>query len=249
MTRNRAIVAAAVFLTAAVACLVVIALSMRGPERVETLGTLDPVPATAVPPDTVVPGTLPPATEAPTTTVAPAPSTTSPPVTARPAPPTTRPAPRPAPPAPAPVPAEGFHLAVPAIGVDAEVVAVGVQPGTNAMEIPDIDHVGWYKFGVLPGDAEGTAVLVGHVDGNGRPGVFSQLRTLVPGDPLTVTLPDGSTRAFVVSGREEFNKQALPADLFRRDGSPRLALITCGGPFDRATGHYVDNVVVVATPA
>jgi len=29
---------------------------------------------------------------------------------------------------------------------------------------------------------------------------------------------------------------------------PRLALITCGGEFDGSTGHYVDNVVVVAVP-
>jgi hypothetical protein len=25
-----------------------------------------------------------------------------------------------------------------------------------------------------------------------------------------------------------------------------LRLITCGGPFDRATGHYVDNIIVYA---
>jgi hypothetical protein len=52
----------------------------------------------------------------------------------------------------------------------------------------------------------------------------------------------------VVIGRQEFAKQDLPADLFSRQGPPTLTLITCGGAFDEATGHYVDNVVVVASP-
>ena len=29
---------------------------------------------------------------------------------------------------------------------------------------------------------------------------------------------------------------------------PKLAIVTCGGPFDAATGHYLDNVIVWATP-
>jgi hypothetical protein len=32
-------------------------------------------------------------------------------------------------------------------------------------------------------------------------------------------------------------------------GPPKLALVTCGGPFVSATGHYLDNVIVWATPA
>jgi hypothetical protein len=37
------------------------------------------------------------------------------------------------------------------------------------------------------------------------------------------------------------------AALFARDGAPRLHLVTCGGQFDPASGHYDDNIVVVAT--
>lgn len=40
---------------------------------------------------------------------------------------------------------------------------------------------------------------------------------------------------------------ALPADLFVNSGPPKLALVTCGGPFDAATRHYLDNVIVWAT--
>lgn len=31
-------------------------------------------------------------------------------------------------------------------------------------------------------------------------------------------------------------------------GSPRLTLITCGGPFDAEARHYRDNIVVTAVP-
>jgi hypothetical protein len=44
-------------------------------------------------------------------------------------------------------------------------------------------------------------------------------------------------------------KSALPAALFVDTGPPRLALVSCGGPFDAATGHYVDNVIAWTVPA
>jgi hypothetical protein len=47
--------------------------------------------------------------------------------------------------------------------------------------------------------------------------------------------------------RETYQKTAIPLDrYFGRDGALRLTLITCGGPFDRASGSYRDNVVVTA---
>lgn len=145
---------------------------------------------------------------------------------------------------PAPVPPAS--VAIPAIGVTSDVVGVGLVPGTTELEVPDIDHVGWYRLGPSPGQG-GSAVLLGHVDGDGRPGVFFRLGDLVPGDTVTVTDTQGS-HEFRVTGREQVAKTALPAELFSREGAPRLVLITCGGAFDDTTGHYVDNVVVVAVP-
>jgi hypothetical protein len=43
-------------------------------------------------------------------------------------------------------------------------------------------------------------------------------------------------------------KTRLPPSLFDTAGPPRLALVTCGGPFDSATGHYLDNIIVWAVP-
>ncbi len=243
--QRRSIAIAAVSLVAAAVFVVVIVFSTRGPSVVETQGTLTPTTRTA-PPRTVGTTPPPPTTEAPTTTAPPTtPAPTAAPTTAAPRRPTPSvPETSPAPASPTDV--DPFHIRVDRIGVDASVVAVGVDPGTRSMQIPGLDDVGWYQFGSLPGDPTGTAVLVGHVDGNGRAGVFADLRDLAPGDTLTVTLPNGSPRTFAVTGIEQFNKQALPSDLFARGGAPRLALITCGGAFDADTGHYLDNVVVVA---
>jgi hypothetical protein len=34
----------------------------------------------------------------------------------------------------------------------------------------------------------------------------------------------------------------------RNIGRARLVLVTCGGPYNRTTGHYRDNIVVTAVP-
>jgi hypothetical protein len=48
----------------------------------------------------------------------------------------------------------------------------------------------------------------------------------------------------------EYPKSTLPwSTLFSVGGPGRLALVTCGGAFDPATGHYADNVVAFALPA
>jgi hypothetical protein len=39
------------------------------------------------------------------------------------------------------------------------------------------------------------------------------------------------------------------ADIFTFEGPSRLALITCGGEFDRSIGSYLENYVVTAVPA
>ena len=43
-------------------------------------------------------------------------------------------------------------------------------------------------------------------------------------------------------------KEALPGDVYSLRGRARLVLVTCGGPFNRTTGHYRDNIVVTAVP-
>lgn len=151
---------------------------------------------------------------------------------------------------PPPVVVPPSTVAVERIGVRAPVDAIGVAPGSDAMEIPeDPARVGWYAYGPAPGGEAGVAILTAHVDSaRTGPGAFFRLRELEPGDMVTVDTADGRALIYDVTGREQVGKQALPAELYRRDGAPALALVTCGGRFDPATRHYTDNVIVWAVP-
>jgi hypothetical protein len=46
---------------------------------------------------------------------------------------------------------------------------------------------------------------------------------------------------------ERYPKDAFPeAEVYGPAVGAELRLITCGGAFDRTTGHYVDNIVAYA---
>jgi hypothetical protein len=138
------------------------------------------------------------------------------------------------------------ELRVPGLDLDATVVAVGVDPATGDFDVPpSVDRVGWYRFGPGVSATKGSIVVAGHVDSAAQgKGAFFKLGSLSPGDKIYL-----DDRAFEVVGRERYAKTRIPLDkYFARDGALRLTLITCGGPFDEATGHYRDNVVVTATP-
>ncbi len=145
--------------------------------------------------------------------------------------------------------AEPVRLAIPSVGIDARVDPTGVNPDGVAVVPKDAYRVGWYKFGPSPGSLEGSAVIVGHVDSKtqGR-GALYPLRGVRVGDLITVGLDQGNDVVYRVVARESISKKRLPvSELFSRDGSPRLTLITCGGAYVKALG-YTDNVVVTAEP-
>jgi LPXTG-site transpeptidase (sortase) family protein len=189
-------------------------------------------------------------------------ASTGPPAAAPPAtaPPAVAP-PAVAPPATAPATAAaaaeaGDRLAAPvrvrlaAIGVDAPVVDVGVDD-LGEMEVPeDVTTVGWYRFGPGPGAPAGSAVLSGHVDDRVQgEGAFYRLADVSPGDAVEVDLADGGVAGYVVDRVDRIAKEELPVEqLFARDGSPVLTLVTCGGDFDREARSYRENVVVTARP-
>ncbi|HEX2905163.1 MAG TPA: class F sortase [Jatrophihabitans sp.] len=147
---------------------------------------------------------------------------------------------------PAPV-----RLSIPTLRIDAPVIAEGVAPD-GQMAIPDDIHtLGWYKWGPAPGAPAGSVVIVGHVDSAvAGTGTFFTLRTIADQAAVQVRTADGRTHTYRVLSRQEFRKTSVPlAAIFARTGTPRLTLVTCGGPFDRATRSYEDNIVVTAVPA
>lgn len=204
-----------------------------------TAGTTVEQAIDAPSPSAVAPSSSPSAAPSPSGAVPPsAPALDLPPVPIRDAAPTV------AAPVPAPV-----RVSLPAQGVTAPLDAVGVSPD-GQMELPeDVDRVGWYRFGPVPGD-DGSAVLAGHVDDREQGlGALAPLRTTEVGDVVVVTGATGAETRWQVVSRELITKQVLPLDsIFNREGPPRLVLITCGGPFIPELRSYRDNVVVVAEP-
>jgi hypothetical protein len=148
----------------------------------------------------------------------------------------------------APVPP--VRVTVPAASIDVGVEPVGVL-ADGEMELPDDTAVaGWYRFGPDPSTGEGATVLAAHVDSlvYGL-GPFSRLKELGIGSPVTVTSADGAVHEYTIATSTRVAKEEIDLSLvFSRSGPPVLVLMTCGGQFDYETGHYLDNILVTATP-
>lgn len=148
-------------------------------------------------------------------------------------------------------------ITVPRIGVDAPIVQLGFEPGTNIPDVPDTGYeAAWYDFNPAPGLGY-NALFSGHVDwqtadGSPIPGVFYRLRELKIGDEIAVTLEDGQTIRYRVTGNvaakyddPNILKAMAPA---KKDV---ITLLTCGGtwepdPNEKNGGNYTHRIVVRA---
>ncbi|MFD0480058.1 sortase domain-bontaining protein [Nonomuraea thailandensis] len=98
-----------------------------------------------------------------------------------------------------------------------------------------------------PGEA-GPAVLLGHKDTRARNGVFARLKEIKNRDVIEVERQDQTTAVFTVGGVEQADKKAFPTQrVYGPRDNAQLHLITCGGDYDRTTGHYTDNIIIYAT--
>ncbi|MGH3171165.1 MAG: class F sortase [Trebonia sp.] len=139
---------------------------------------------------------------------------------------------------------------IPAIDVNSKLLHLGLNPG-GTIQVPPLtgkaDLAAWYKNSVTPGEI-GTSVIEGHVDTYAGPAVFFRLGALKPGDTIDVTLTDGDTAIFRVTGIREYLKENFPdKTIYGSTDFAALRLITCGGAFDYATRHYLGSTVVFAS--
>jgi hypothetical protein len=138
------------------------------------------------------------------------------------------------------------HLSVPGAGVDAGLTGAGLDAGGALVPPADAALAGWYSGGPVPG-GPGPAVIAGHVDWAGRPGVFARLDELRPGAEILVGRADGSTARFTVTRVVHRAKADFPVEeVYAPTPGAELRLITCAGEFDRSRGTYEENVVVFA---
>ena len=141
---------------------------------------------------------------------------------------------------------------IPAIGVNSRLLHLGLNPD-GTVRVPSIRTsaalAAWYKYSATPGQI-GSSVIEGHVDSTQGPAVFFRLGALRPGNVIEVTLADGVTAVFRVTGVREYAKARFPArTIYGTADFAALRLITCGGAFDYATGHYLSSTVVFASLA
>jgi sortase (surface protein transpeptidase) len=138
------------------------------------------------------------------------------------------------------------RIVIPAIRVSARVIPLGLNPD-RTLEVPkNYAETGWFTGGPEPGE-RGGAVIAGHVDSKTGPAVFFRLRELRRNDLIKVVLKDGSSVRFAVRSSMAVPKNRFPTKLvYNKRPRATLTLITCGGQFDQATGHYRDNYLVFA---
>jgi sortase (surface protein transpeptidase) len=167
-----------------------------------------------------------------------------------------------------PVPV-AFSIQIPSLKMYAPVVGVGItskktmDAPTGYLGDPIWSTAFWYRGSGVPGDV-GTATIAGHVtDLYGNPAIFSQIKTLKPGDVIIIHAIDASKDIrFVVDQVVMYTiKQSSDLNILVKiygvgpatgtkpqpsaDGLSHLTLITCGGNFTE--GHFDSHAVVYAT--
>ena len=145
--------------------------------------------------------------------------------------------------------ARPVSLTIPLIGVKTSLITLGLA-ADGSLQVPSSTAVaGWYTGSPRPGSI-GSAIIVGHIDSLSGPGVFYRLSELRRGDQVYVRRADGTTVLFLVTLVQSYLKDKFPTQaVYGPTPDAELRLITCGGAFDAATGHYLSNIVVYATQA
>ena len=120
----------------------------------------------------------------------------------------------------------------------------------GTLQVPPLSNLnltGWYKYSVTPGQ-KGPAVIAGHIDSFRGPGIFYRLQEMKPGERIYIRRTNRTVAVFRVTGKHTFLKSHFPTqDVYGPTPTAQLRLITCGGTFEVATGHYLSNVIVFAT--
>ena len=144
------------------------------------------------------------------------------------------------------------RVEIPKLDTQAPIVKVGTS-SNGELDVPVNPRVvGWWSPGAKPGAKKGTAIFAGHINYSGVTGALAEIGTLNPGDTVLVFGKHHGKQTeikFSITGVRTYHKTRLPYEqIFDQQVAGRLALVTCGGPFDASTGNYLDNIVAFAVP-
>ena len=143
--------------------------------------------------------------------------------------------------------ASPVEVNVPSVGISAPIIPLGLKPNRK-LEVPeDFSEAGWRVGGPEPGE-RGAAMITAHVDSRSGPAAFYRLRDVREGTDIDVRRKDGTTVTFTAERSEWVDKDNFPTQrVYGRTRLPTLRLVTCGGAFNPASGHYEKNLIVYAT--
>lgn len=144
------------------------------------------------------------------------------------------------------------YLIISKLKIDARILQVNVASSGALGTPPDIYDTAWYSGSATPGEpaSDGAVLIDGHVHGPTLPGVFMNIKNLVPGDTIQVIRGDNQTYTYIVDKTNTIPvaqvnmKQLLSSYQTSAQG---LNLITCGGPFDAKSWAYTERVEVFAS--
>ena len=141
------------------------------------------------------------------------------------------------------------QLRIDAIDATSSLVPLGLNKD-QTIAVPPVSQpqqASWYRLGPTPG-AAGPAIILGHINGGGKQGIFAKLNQLKPGDLIKVSRADNKTAVFTVTKLQQVPKAQFPTQAIYGDTpDPELRLISCTGSFDSTKHSYADNIVVFAT--
>lgn len=139
-------------------------------------------------------------------------------------------------------------ISLPTIDAQSDLVRLGVNPD-KTVQVPDVhtpEQAGWFAFSSKPGDV-GPAVILGHVDGDHKPGIFYHLKNLKPGDDVVITRADGSKLTYDITKVWKADKDKFPTDeVYGNTEGSELRLITCGGEWVGGEYGYANNIIADA---
>jgi sortase (surface protein transpeptidase) len=144
----------------------------------------------------------------------------------------------------------GYTVTIPKLNETSQLVGLGLN-ADKSIQVPPLAapmQAGVYTKGPMPGQV-GPAVVLAHINADGKPGFGADFHTLTAGDKINVTTPTGPV-TFAVTRTETVPKSEFPtAAVYSDTKGPELRLITCGGTLDRSAHNYLGQTVVYAAKA
>lgn len=143
-------------------------------------------------------------------------------------------------------PVRPTEIEVPSIGAKSSLIATGMDAQQHVLA-PPVDQpmqASYFTGAPAPGEV-GPALVLGHVNGGGRQGIFYRLKDVKKGDRILVTRSDGSVVTFEVHGIQQVPKMMFPwTQVLAPTPDAEIRLVTCTGTLDTSIHSYQDNLIV-----